>query len=336
MKTVIVGAGALGSVLGGYFAEQGEDVTLLGRQNHIEAIRKQGLRIGGMRGEHIIRNLQAVTDPGEVTAADLLILCVKSYDAPKTLASLQHLRGRVGAAISVQNGGRKEEELAEAFGSEAVVGAATLVGAAMPEPGRVLHTNDGWTWVGELDGRKTPRVDGIAELFGKAKLPVEVRSDIRTAIWCKLNQMVPAAVLSCVTRLYIHQLYLDRGLATLFVELSREVAQLAECLKIPLDDFRGFEVKTVCTRPVEEAVASVMRRGKIMQERGMTGVKISTLQDLERGKRTEAEQVVGYVVRLAEEHGVAVPKLQLLYRILRGVEEAQRVASVPVPTAATR
>lgn len=336
MKTVIVGAGALGSVLGGYFAQQGADVTLLARKAHVEAIQNQGLRIGGRRGEQVVRNLHAVSDPAEVRAADLLILGVKSYDTQETLAPLLHLRGKVGAAISVQNGGRKEEELAEAFGQAAVVGAATLVGAAMPEPGRVLHTNDGWTWIGELDGRTTGRVERIADLFRQAKLPVEVRSDIRTAIWCKLNQMVPAAVLSCVTRLFIHQLYLDRGLASLFVELSREVAQVAECLKIPLDDFRGFEVKTVCTRPMEEAVESVMGRGKVMQERGMTGVKISTLQDLERGRRTETDQVIGYVVRLAEEHGVAVPKLQLLYRAIRGVEAAQRVASVPASTAATR
>ncbi|HYL80460.1 MAG TPA: ketopantoate reductase C-terminal domain-containing protein, partial [Candidatus Acidoferrum sp.] len=71
-------------------------------------------------------------------------------------------------------------------------------------------------------------------------------------------------------------------------------------------------------------------------ERGMTGVKISTLQDLERGKRTETEQVVGYVVRLAEEHGVAVPGIQLLYRIIRGLEASRGVASVPTSTVATR
>ena len=329
MKTVVVGAGALGSVLGGCFAQAGEDVTLLARKAHVEAIRAQGLHIGGMRGEQVVRNLRAVADPAEIASADLLILCVKSYDTQETLASLQHLRGKVGAAISVQNGGRKDEELAEAFGREVVVGGASLVGAAMPEPGRVIHTNDGWTWVGEFDGRTTARVEQIAELFRKATLRIEVRPDIRTAIWCKLNQMVPAAALSCVTRLFIHQIYLDRGLATLFVELSREVAQLAERLKIPLDDFRGFEVKTVCTGPIEEAVSSVMRRGEIMQERGMTGVKISTLQDLERGRRTEADQTIGYVIRLAEEQGVAVPKVRLLYQVIRGVEAAQRAASAP-------
>ena len=336
VKTVIVGAGALGSVLGGYFAQVGAEVTLLARKAHVEAIRERGLHIEGMRGAHVVRNLRAVEDPAEVTSAELLILGVKSYDTQETLASLEHLRGTLQAAISVQNGGRKEEELAEAFGRDVVVGAATLVGATMPEPGRVIHTNDGWTWIGELDGRTTARVERIAELFRRANLRIEVRSDIRTAIWCKLNQMVPAAALSCVTRLFIHQLYRDHALATAFVELSREVAQVAECLRIPLEDFRGFEVKTVCTGSVERAVESILRRGEIMQERGMTGVKISTLQDLERGRRTEADQTIGYVIRLAEEQGVTVPKLRLLHHIIRGVETAQREASAPASARAAR
>jgi 2-dehydropantoate 2-reductase len=324
VKTVITGAGALGSVLGGYFAQAGTDVTLIARQPHVEAIRARGLAIDGRRGPQIVRNLRAVVDPAEVQSADLLIMCVKSQDNQQALASLRHLRGKIGAAISVQNGGRKDEDLAEAFGWNTVVGATTIVGASMPEPGHVLHTNDGGTWIGEFDGKPSARVEAIADLFRKADLPIEVRHDIRTAIWCKLNQMVPAAALSCVTHLCIHQLYLDRGLATLFVELSREVAQIAQRLGIPLADLRGFAVKTVCDSPFEEAVESVVARGQAMVEQGMTQVKISTLQDLERGKPTEADQVIGHVVRLAAQHGVAVPKLDLLYRVIQGTEVSQR------------
>jgi 2-dehydropantoate 2-reductase len=323
VKTVIVGAGALGSVLGGYFAQTGADVTLLAREAHAQAIRTQGLRIGGMRGEQIVRSLRALSDPAEVTSAELLILGVKSYDTQKTLASLGHLCGKVGAAISMQNGGRKDEELGEVFGKEAVVGATTIVGAAMPEAGRVIHTSEGGTWIGELDGRRSARVEAIAELFRKAALPIEVREDIRSAIWCKLNQMVPVAALSCLTRLRIHEIYQDRTLATLFVELSHEVARVAERLGIPLVDCQGFPVRTLCSQSVDAAVESVMTRGRIMQERGMTGVKISTLQDLERGRRTEADHVIGHVIRLAAAHGIAVPKLQLFFRVIQGVEAAQ-------------
>lgn len=279
--------------------------------------------IDGRRGPQIVRNVKAVVDPAEAQSADLLIMCVKSQDNQKALASLRHLRGRIGAAMSLQNGGRKDEELAEVFGGDAVVGATTLVGASMPEPGRVLHTNDGGTWIGEFDGRGSARLEAIADLFRKADLSIEVRPDIRTAIWCKLNQMVPAAALSCVTRLCIHEIYLDQELASLFVAISREVAQVAERLGIPLADFRGFTVKTVCTLPFEEAVESLVARGRAMREQGMTQVKISTLQDLERGKPTEADQTIGHVVRLGGRLGVPLPSLHLLYRVIRGTEAAQ-------------
>ena len=326
MRTVIAGAGALGSVIGGYAAQAGGDVMLIGRKAHVEAIRGRGLEIDGVRGRHVIRDVRAVVDPREVGSADLLILCVKSQDTPEALASLVHLRGRIGAALSVQNGGRKDEELAEAFGPEAVVGAITLIGASMPGPGRVLHTGNGGTWIGELDGRPSARVEAIADLFRKAGLPVEVHSNIRSATWCKLNQMVPAATLSCLTRLPLHQIYLDRGLATLFVELCREVAQIAERMHIPLEDFRGFAVKTVCSLPFEQAVESVIARGRAMVEQGVTQVRISTLQDLERGKVTEADHTIGYVVRLAATLGLAVPKVELFYRVIQSAETAQQAS----------
>ena len=329
MQTVIAGAGGLGSVVGGYLAQAGADVTLLGRQAHITAIRERGLRIEGLRGPTLVRALRAVSDPSEVRAADLLILCVKSYDTAEALASLAHLRDRIGVAISFQNGGRKEEELAEAFGREAVVGAATLVGAAMPEPGLVRHTNDGSTWIGELDGRPVPRVEAIEALFRAANLSIEVRPDIRTAIWCKMAQMVAAASMACATRLFLHQILLDRGLAALFVELIREVAGVAGRLGIPLADFRGFAVKTLTTLPFKDAVDSIVTVGRTMRDRGLTQVKISMLQDLERGKRTEADQTLGHVVRLAADLGVPLPKVELLYRIIRGTEAAQRPSPAP-------
>jgi 2-dehydropantoate 2-reductase len=326
VKTVIVGAGALGSVIGGYFAQAGGDVTLIGRKAHVEAIRTRGLEIDGVRGCHVIRNVRAIVDPREVGSAELLILCVKSQDTPEALASLAHLRGRIGAAMSVQNGGRKDEELAEALDPDVVVGAMTLIGASMPGPGRVLHTGNGGTWIGELDGRPSPRVEAIADLFRKAGLPVEVHSNIRSATWCKLNQMVPAATLSCLTRLSLHQIYLDRGLATLFVELCREVSQIAERQGIALEDFRGFAVKTVCSIPFEEAIESVIARGRAMAEQGVTQVRISTLQDLEGGKVTEADHTIGHVVRLAATLGLTVPKVELLYRVIQGIERSQQAA----------
>jgi 2-dehydropantoate 2-reductase len=307
-------------------AETGEEVTLVGRKPHVDSIRAGGLIIEGMRGRHVVRNVRATADARELTSADTLILAVKSYDTTGALASLRHLRGKVGAVLSVQNGGGKDDALAETFGWDAVVGAASIVGGAMPTPGRVTHTAEGGTWIGEFDGRRTARVETIANMFRKAGLPIEVRDDIRSVIWCKLNQMVPAAALACVTRLHLHAMYQDRSLAVLFVELAHEVAGVASRLNIPLVDCQGFPIQTLCSQPLDAAVESIIARGRAMQERGMTQVKISTLQDLERGKRTEAEHVIGYVVDLAAARAAAVPKLALLYRIIQGVESAQLAA----------
>jgi 2-dehydropantoate 2-reductase len=256
-------------------------------------------------------------------------VAVKSYDVAAVLASLRHLTGRLGAALSVQNGGGKDEALAGAFGPDAVVGAATMVGAAMPEPGRVVHTGDGMTWIGELDGRPSARVDAIAGLFRAGGLRIAVVPDIRSATWCKLHQYVPAAILSCLTRLHLHEIYLEPSLAALFVEMSREVARLADRLGIPLGDYQGFPVKTLCAQPDAEAVEGILARGRAMRERGMTGVRVSILQDLERGRRTEIEDTVGYVVRLAGERGVALPTVSLGYRILRGTAAAARGVRAP-------
>lgn len=326
MQVVILGAGALGSIVGGYFADAGAHVTLVARKAHADAIRTQGLTIDGVRGRRSVRGLEATDDPASIESADLLLLCTKSYDTASALAAARHLKGRVGAAVSLQNGGRKDEELAQAFGAEAVVGAMTLVGGALVAPGVVHHTNDGGTWIGEFDGRRTPRVEAIERLYRDAGLKLEVVRDIRSATWCKLNQMVPAALLSCLTRLHIHEIYLEDRLARLFVELSREVGAVAPHLGVALEDFPGFAVKTVCMLPFETAVESIQARGRLMRDRGMTQVKISTLQDLERGKRTEAEHVIGHVVRLAAQHKVHVPKLELLYRILQGIEAVRRPA----------
>jgi 2-dehydropantoate 2-reductase len=324
VRIVIVGAGALGSVLGGYLALAGEEVMLIGRATHVEAIRRQGLHIEGVRGTHVVRGLRAETQGSAVEAADLLVLCAKSQDTAEALSGVAHLRGKVGMAISVQNGGRKDEQLAEVFGPEAVVGATTLVGASMPEPGRVVHTGNAGTWIGEFTGASSPRVTQVAAAFRKADLPIDVRPDIRTVIWCKLNQMVPAAAIACVTRLCLHEIYLAPELAALFVELSREVAQIAERRGIPLDDFPGFAVRMTCTAPFEEAVRSVIARGQTLVERGMTQVRISTLQDLDRGKPTEAEETIGYVIRIGRELGIAMPKVEMLYRIIRAIEGAHR------------
>lgn len=324
MHTVIVGAGGLGSVVGGYLAKAGYPVTLIARLAHVKAIRDNGLEIAGLDGRHLVREVQATDNPKTVTTAELLILSVKTYDADEALKGVAHLSGRVRCALSLQNGMLKDKALGVVFGLESVIGATTMIGATLAGPGRVLYTAPAITYVGEFDRRETDRVRAVAEMFGKAGLKAQIASDIRSATWCKLNTILPSASLSVLTRLEFHRVLKNRTLAALYVELARECAQLAKAKGIPLNDFPGFEVKTVCEAPMEEAVAFLQEQGRRMEEAGMTNVKISMLQDIERGKRTEVEAIIGYVVREAARLEIQVPKIDLIYRLVKGVSEAVR------------
>ena len=324
MHTVIVGAGGLGSVVGGYLAKAGYPVTLIARPAHVRAIRDNGLEIAGLDGRHLVREVQATDNPKTVTTAELLILSVKTYDADEALKGVAHLSGRVRCALSLQNGILKDKALGVIFGLESVIGATTMIGATLAGPGRVLYTAPAITYVGEFDRRESDRVRAVAEMFGKAGLRIQAAADIRSATWCKLNTILPSASLSVLTRLEFHRVLKNRTLAALYVELARECAQLAKAKGIPLNDFPGFEVKTVCEAPMEEAAAFLQEQGRRMEEAGMTNVKISMLQDIERGKRTEVEAIIGYVVREAARLEIQVPKIDLIYRLVKGVSEAVR------------
>ena len=322
MRTVIVGAGGLGSVVGGYLAMAGYPVTLVGRPAHVRAIRESGLEILGLDGRHLVKKVQATDDARTVASADLLILCVKTYDSDEALKGTAHLSGRVRCALSLQNGVLKEKTLGVVFGPESVIGAVTMIGATLAGPGKVLYTAPGITYVGEFDGRETDRVSAVAEMFGKAGLRVRVAPDIRSAIWGKLITILPSASLSVLTRLEFHKVLSNRTLATLYVELARECAQIAKAHGIPLHDFPGFEMKTICEAALQDAIAFVQDEGRTMAAAGMTDVKISMLQDIERGKRTEVEEIIGYVVREAARLQIPLPKIGLVYRRVKGISEA--------------
>jgi 2-dehydropantoate 2-reductase len=324
VRTVIVGAGGLGSVVGGYLAKAGFPVTLVGRPTHVEAIRATGLEIAGADGRHLIREIEATDNPKAVTAAELLILCVKTYDTDQALKGVAHLSGRIRCALSLQNGVLKDKALGAVFGPESVIGATTMVGATLQGPGKVLYTAPSITYVGEFDRRETERVKAVADMLSKAGLKARIASDIRSATWCKLNYILPSAGLSVLTRLEFHRVLKNPMLATLFVELTRECAQLAKAHGIPLDDFPGFDVRRLCEAPLLDAIASVQEDGRKMEEAGVIHVKISMLQDVERGKRTEVEETIGYVVREAARLQIPVPKIDLVYRLVKGIGEAVR------------
>ncbi len=316
MRIVIMGAGALGSVFGGYLARAGFDVTLIGREPHIRAIQANGLHIGG---EHdFIVPVRATTEATTVTEADLLLFCVRAPDLPQALADIAHVQPEMVA--SFQNGLRKDEPLIAHFGPGPVIGATTILAARSIAPGHVRCTAMGYTWFGELDNRQTPRLQAVVQAWRKAGLPVEVPADIHAVEWAKLAYLLPVLALSGLTRLPYHQILQSPDLAYVFVQMAREVNKIARAYSVTLSDHPGLGLRSLLYAPFEEAVQVLNTRGRALEAAGKTDITTNMLEDLLLGRQTEIEAIAADLVQMAHDAGLAAPAVDLVYRILRGID----------------
>ncbi len=135
-----------------------------------------------------------------------------------------------------------------------------------------------------------------------------------------MSVMVPQVL----TRLEYHKILKDPDLAYLVVMLARETAQLSAKHGIPLVDLGNIRAKTLSSAPIEEAVAGLRHIGEMLEAQGATAIKVSTLQDLERGRRIEVEETLGYAVQKGAELDVRLPTVETCYRLLTGIDRNLR------------
>ncbi|HLF76112.1 MAG TPA: 2-dehydropantoate 2-reductase [Dehalococcoidia bacterium] len=314
MNWLIVGAGALGSILAAHLARAGEDVTLLARGARAGLLRGTGVRLTGLADLTV--PVRIVEDPRELARADVLVLTVKTYDTDATLQSLRHVV--VSSALSVQNGVLKNDQLAAVFGEGAVLGcAADFSGEVQPDGGVQFTRNEG-LYVGELPRGVSNRAQDIASTLEVAGVHTLASENIQTMEWSKFVGWLALTPLAVLTRLPTYRVLKDPDLARLQTVLAKEASQLTQRLGIPLEDLVGASpAKTLLTAPVDDWVAQSRRNGEAM-EAHIPGHKMSALQDLERGRRLEVEETFGYAVRKAAELGLSVPSIETCYRLLAG------------------
>jgi len=164
MKIAILGAGAIGSLFGALLWESGEDVVLIGRKRHIDAIRSRGLKISGISGERIVKP-KAVTTTQEVGKVDLIIISVKSYDTEQAAKDALNMIHHNTVVLTIQNSLGNIEKLCEIIGEKHVIGGVTMQGSTLVKPGEIYHAGKGPTIIGELNGEITSRIKRIAETF---------------------------------------------------------------------------------------------------------------------------------------------------------------------------
>ena len=327
MRVCVLGAGALGSLTGGYLAESGVDVTLVGRQAHVDAINSDGLQFTGRRGEFTVRdNLTAVTRADQAIGEfDYLILLVKSKDTAATLRDAGSLKERVKCVFSFQNGMGNETALADWCGAEKVIGAVTVEGAEMVKPGIVRNTvtADTTAYIGELDGTVSPRVEAITAALNNANFSTQSVSNIDQVEWEKAAQIGAASAWS-VTNLAINPAltlghgFADRQGAENYVDIAKELLGVYTTMGYQPQNFfapLSWNKQTVAMDR-EEAVAFFQTVGQAMLDAGQQ-IRSSMHLDVLNGRKTEIDYILGPYIDKARELDIAIPVAEYAYRVIQ-------------------
>jgi 2-dehydropantoate 2-reductase len=314
----VLGAGAIGSILGAHLARAGHSVVMLARARRAEQVRAQGLRITGLT--EFATAVETLSEPARLQSAGTLIVAMKTPGTAEALAGLRHVK--IDAAFSIQNGPLKNELLANAFGEERVLGALADTSGELLASGEVVFTRNVNIMLGELSGQMTERVQQLAAAIDASGVHATAVDRIRSLEWSKFTAWVGFVALSVTTRAVTWRYLTDPGSALVMVRLVREMGRLARALNIALTDESVLPVAMICSCNDDEAVAAVIKVGHDYQSRAPLH-RMSSLQDLEAQRPMEVHETLGYALRKAAQHAVPMPLLDAFYHVVAAIDRIE-------------
>lgn len=317
MEIVIVGAGALGTILGAHLVRDGHGVSILARGRRAEQLRERGLVVGGLVDLDV--DCRVITEPATVPDADLLIVTVKTYDNEAAIKSLPGRR--FDHVFSVANGVLKNTELGRRFGPDKVLGCMANTSGELLDDGEALFTRNVCLHLGELEGGHSKRASTIAESIDRCGINAKAEENIATIEWSKFVGWTALLTLSVTTRFTTGKFLADPHCALLAARMMQEMAALAAA--------RGIEIIDQSPLPVASITAGSADAGRdIITAVGADWIetapmhRMSSLQDLERGKRLEVDETLGYAVSEGRRLGIDIPVLATCYELLAGINGA--------------
>jgi len=302
MKIMVMGSGGMGAYYGGLLAQQGNDVTFIARGAHLDAIRANGLQVKSIFGDFTISPAKATDSPTEIGSVDLILFCVKTYNTEEAAKAIQPAVGPQTAVLSLQNGVDAPERIGKIVGVEHILGGMTQISSAVEAPGVVKQVSQFRRIVfGELDGSNSERVQSIDGVFKSTGITVEITEDILKVLWTKLVFISAASSFGSLTRLPMGDYRSVPETRTMIVNLMREVEAIARAQGIALD----ADVVDKCLKFMDAAAPHI---------------KPSMQLDVEGGRRTELDSMVGVIGRKGRELGVLTPVADFVYASLLPIE----------------
>jgi len=317
MKIAIIGAGAIGGLVGAKLALAGEDVTFIVRGANLEAIGRNGIKLVSAEGEEqVARNVKATDRYDEAGPQDIVVLAMKAHQVEAVANDVPKLFGPDTVVVTMQNGipywyfhqhggalaGTPVRSVdpsglvATKIPAQRVIGCVVYPASELIAPGVVKHIEGDRFPVGELDGSASERVNRVAACFTGAGFKAPVLDNIRAEIWLKLWGNLtfnPISSLSHSTLVDICQYPPSRDLAA---AMMREAQAVAHKL--------GIEFRVT----LEKRIAGAEKVGKH---------KTSMLQDVEAGRTPEIDALVGAVVELARLTETPTPHIDTVYSLVK-------------------
>ena len=304
MRIAIVGAGAMGSLFGGFLAEAGVDVTLVDiNEAHIGAIRDKGLILDKGDGPRAVQ-VDATTDPTNVAPVDLLIVFCKYLNTEDAVSAAKAYVTDDTYVWTLQNGIGNVDILKRHFADRQIVKGLTSATGIIEGPG-VVSTNfrgETETYLWPIDGGKHPRLDEAARILTAAGLPTNRAPDMDYRIWRKLVINVTLTVLAGIMNTRIGAVYEVEPGRTLCEEIVRETVAVAQAAGVPLE--------------MEDALSYL----DALSQAAVDHIGSATIS-LQKKERSEIDTMNGAVVREGERLGVATPVNRTITRIVKLVEE---------------
>jgi len=301
MRIAVFGTGGVGGYFGGRLAQAREEITFIARGEHLRTIKEHGLKVDSTNGDFVIYPAKATDDVNEVGAVDLVLLGVKAWQVPEAAHAMKPLVGPNTTVLPLQNGVDAVSQLVSELGLNNVIGGLCRIVSFVVEPGHIRHA--GFTpsiIIGELDNRRTNRIETIEQVFKHAGLDITIARDIQVALWTKFLFIASFSGVGAMANAPAGVIRADPKWRSQILSAMEEIYALAHArgIKLPPD-----------------SVATVMASIDALPEDATSSMQ----RDIAAGKPSELESQNGAVVRMARESGVDAPTHTLIYQTLKGL-----------------
>ncbi|MEN6318535.1 MAG: 2-dehydropantoate 2-reductase [Syntrophaceae bacterium] len=299
MKIVIMGTGGIGGYYGGLLAQAGQDVTFIARGAHLQAIREKGLQIKSVHGNFTVSPATVTENPSLVGPVDLILFTTKTYQTDAAAQFIKPMVGKDTTVVSLQNGVDAADRIGAVAGMEHMLGGTTWLSAAVEAPGVIgQYSQFRRIALGELDGMTTPRLNAVADALQKTGATIEKTDNILKVLWTKFVFIAPVMAMGSLTRVTFGEYRSVPEARAVLTEAISEVASVAKARDVMLD----HDI-------VDKTLAFI--------DSSEPSIKPSMQRDVESGRPSELESMIGVVVRMGAQYNVLTPVMQFAYAMLK-------------------